>query len=148
MTTPPLPPILVVEDNQEDFTTLSRAFRRNGLKNSIVRCTDGDEALTYLEALLPPKNQALPPAIILLDLNMPGTDGRTVLSVIKQNPHLQAIPVIVFSTSSNPKDIDECYQLGVNSYLVKPIDYTVLEARIRLLMQYWLDTAELPFKHA
>ncbi len=148
MNTPPLPPILVVEDNQEDFTALSRAFRRNGLKNPIVRCHDGDEALTYLDALLPPPTLQLPPAIILLDLNMPGTDGRSVLSVIKQNPHLQAIPVIVFSTSSNPRDIDECYHLGVNSYLVKPIDYSVLEARIRLLMQYWLDAAELPFKHS
>lgn len=140
----PLPPILVVEDNNEDFTALGRAFRRNGLKNPVVRCTDGDDALRYLRDT---GQSAEMPAIILLDLNMPGTDGRAVLATVKQDARLRVIPVVVFSTSSNPKDVDECYQLGVNSYLVKPIDYSVLEERIRVLQQYWLDASELPSKH-
>lgn len=84
------------------------------------------------------------PAIVLLDLNLPGTDGRAVLNILKKDPLLHTIPVIVFSTSSSSRDIDDCYQLGANSYLTKPIEYAVLEEKIRLTISYWLDASELP----
>ena len=140
-----LSPILVVEDNAEDFTALSRAFRKHALTNLVVRCEDGDQALTYLKGYghHPDWPQGLP-AIVLLDLNLPGTDGRTVLEQIKRDAQLHAIPVIIFSTSSSTRDIEDCYRLGANSYLTKPIEYAALEEKIRLIIRYWLQTSELP----
>lgn len=140
-----LKPILVVEDSVEDFTALGRAFRKHALPNPVLRCEDGDQALEYLQGYgkRPGWPQQLP-AFVLLDLNMPGTDGRSVLAALKQDPQLQSIPVIIFSTSANSRDIEECYRLGANSYLTKPIDYALLEEKTRLLVSYWLHTSELP----
>lgn len=135
----------MVEDNAEDFTALSRVFRKHALQNPVLRCEDGDQALDYLlghgKAVGWP---ALLPALVLLDLNLPGTDGREVLATLKQDPRLQAIPVVVFSTSSSQHDIEYCYQLGANSYLTKPIEYAAMEAKIQRTIQYWLETSELP----
>ena len=141
----PLLPILAVEDNDEDFTALSRAYRKIALPNPILRCADGDQALAYLQGY--GKNPAFPlhlPALVLLDLNMPGTDGRAVLDVLKSDPRLRPIPVIIFSTSASNRDIEDCYRLGANSYMTKPIEYTVLEERIRLITRYWLEESHLP----
>ncbi|MCA8831430.1 response regulator [Hymenobacter pini] len=145
MSSASLKPVLVVEDSAEDFTALGRAFRKHALQNPVLRCADGDQALDYLQGY--GQNTAWPsvlPAIVLLDLNMPGTDGRQVLEVIKADPRLSSIPVIIFSTSANVKDIEACYQLGANSYLTKPIEYTALEQKIQLIVRYWLETVELP----
>ena len=134
-----------MEDNAEDFAALSRVFRKHALQNPVLRCEDGDQALAYLQghgrAVGWP---ALLPALVLLDLNLPGTDGRTVLATLRQDPHLRAIPVVVFSTSSSQLDIDYCYQMGANSYLTKPLDYAAMEAKIQRTIQYWLETSELP----
>ncbi|GAB2964815.1 response regulator [Hymenobacter coalescens] len=145
MTALPLKPILVVEDSVEDFTALGRAFRKHALPNPLLRCEDGDQALEYLQGYgkRPGWPQQLP-AFVLLDLNLPGTDGRVVLGALKQDPQLRSIPVIIFSTSTNSRDIEECYRLGANSYLTKPIEYATLEEKTRLLVNYWLNTAELP----
>lgn len=134
-----------MEDNAEDFTALSRVFRKHALQNPVLRCEDGDQALDYLQGY--GKAAGWPqtlPAIVLLDLNLPGTDGREVLRTLKKDPRLLAIPVIVFSTSSSAHDIEKCYQLGANSYLTKPIEYAAMEEKIRLTVQYWLETSELP----
>jgi len=145
MSSASLKPILVVEDSTEDFTALGRAFRKHALQNPVLRCTDGDQALEYLQGYgRNVKWPALLPAIILLDLNMPGTDGRAVLDVVKHDDVLNTIPIIIFSTSSNSKDIEECYRLGANSYLTKPIDYAAMEEKVRLIVQYWLSAVELP----
>lgn len=142
---PSLKPVLVVEDSTEDFTALGRAFRKHALQNPVFRCEDGDQALDYLLGYgTRPNWPATLPAIILLDLNMPGTDGRTVLGTLKHAPRLNQIPVIVFTTSSNAKDIEECYRLGANSYMTKPVDYPALEEKVRLIVRYWLDSNELP----
>ncbi len=142
---PPLKPVLIVEDSVEDFTALGRAFRKNALQNPVLRCEDGDQALDYLlgYGTRPEWPQTLP-AIILLDLNMPGTDGRTVLDTIKHDARLRSIPVVIFTTSSNTKDIEECYRLGANSYMTKPVNYVALEEKVRLIVQYWLESSELP----
>ncbi|GAB2869305.1 response regulator [Hymenobacter ruber] len=138
-------PILVVEDSMEDFTALSRAFRKNAVPNPVLRCEDGDQALEYLKGYgKHPEYPSQLPVIIMLDLNMPGTDGRAVLDVLKNDPALHTIPVIVFTTSSNRTDIAECYRLGANSYLTKPIGYAELEEKVRLIIRYWLEASELP----
>ncbi|KUG08285.1 response regulator [Solirubrum puertoriconensis] len=138
-------PILVVEDSAEDFTALGRAFRKQALPNPVLRCEDGDQALEYLQSYGQHPNwpQELP-AFVLLDLNLPGTDGRTVLDIVKKDPRLQSIPIIIFSTSTNTRDIQDCYRLGANSYLTKPIEFSVLEEKTRALVRYWLNTTELP----
>jgi CheY-like chemotaxis protein len=138
-------PILVVEDSLEDFTALSRAFRKNAVANPVLRCEDGEQALEYLQGH--GKHPAWPsqlPAFVLLDLNMPGLDGRDVLSVLKRDTALNTIPVIIFTTSSNSRDIEECYRLGANSYLTKPISYSALEEKVGLIASYWLNASELP----
>jgi CheY-like chemotaxis protein len=143
-----LKPVLVVEDSAEDFTALGRAFRKHALANPVLRCEDGDQALDYLQGY--GKRPAWPttlPAIILLDLNMPGTDGRTVLHALKHDPQLNAIPVIIFTTSANSKDIEECYRLGANSYMTKPVGFAALEEKVQLIMRYWLESSELPLQN-
>ena len=148
MSANPLLPVLVVEDSAEDFLALGRAFRKHALQNPVLRCVDGDEALEYLRGY--GKHPAWPdslPALVLLDLNMPGTDGRDVLGAVKLDPRLHNIPVVIFSTSSSNRDIEDCYRLGANSYLTKPVSYTELEEKIRVTIQYWLGASELPALH-
>lgn len=140
-----LKPVLVVEDSLEDFTALGRAFRKHALQNPVLRCEDGDQALDYLLGYghRPPWPAVLP-ALILLDLNMPGTDGRAVLDQAKHDPRLSSIPIIIFSSSANAHDIEECYRLGANSYVTKPIGYSALEEKVQQIVRYWLSTVELP----
>ena len=145
MITSPLKPILVVEDSAEDFTALGRAFRKHALQNPVLRCEDGDQALAYLQGYGKAAGwPATLPALVLLDLNLPGTDGRMVLDILKKDPLLHSIPVIVFSTSASARDVEECYRLGANSYLTKPLEYGALEAKIGLTITYWLAASELP----
>jgi CheY-like chemotaxis protein len=139
-------PFLVIEDSDEDFEAFSRVVKQQAVINPIFRCTDGDDALDYLyrNGIYQDFYSFPLPAIILLDLNLPGTDGREVLKEIKEDEHLKTIPVIVFTTSSNPKDIEACYQYSVASYILKPIDIKRLIATIQGFINYWLDLVILP----
>ncbi len=139
-------PLLVIEDSDEDFEALRRVMRRQAVTNPVFRCTDGDEALDFLYHKGPYSDaQKFPcPSIILLDLNLPGTDGREVLEQIKQDQDLRIIPVVVFTTSSNPRDIEICYRYCVASYILKPIDINRLVQTIQSFITYWLDIAILP----
>lgn len=138
-------PVLVVEDSLEDFTALRRAFMKNAVPNPVLRAEDGDQALEYLLGRgLHPAWPAVLPAFVLLDLNMPGTDGRDVLRIVKTDPLLRSLPVIIFSTSANARDIADCYRLGANSYLTKPVNYAALEENVGLLARYWLGASHLP----
>ncbi len=137
--------ILVVEDSPEDYEATERGFRKAGLQNSLVHCTSGDEALDYIYgrgsfADSPPPR----PGVILLDLNLPGTDGREVLAELKADPELKSIPVIVLTTSSDERDIEACYQAGANSYVRKPVDLPSFLEAIARLKDYWLEVAVLP----
>ncbi|MCC5601548.1 MULTISPECIES: response regulator [Nostoc] len=140
-------PLLVVEDSNEDFRMLQRLMRRMSVQNPIHRCTNGDEVLDFLyqqgsEALRNSK-VALRPSVILLDLNLPGIDGRDILDRLKQDKSFKEIPIVVFTTSSNPKDIELCYQKGANGYLVKPMDAQELKKTIQAFVDYWLE-ANMP----
>ena len=143
----PLKPVLVVEDSLEDFTALGRVFRRQALRNPLLHCESGEQALEYLQGCGKLGNgPAAMPAIIMLDLNLPGTDGRTVLDAVKRDPQLHRLPVIMLSSSANARDVEDCYRLGANSYLTKPIGFEALEQKIKLTINYWLGATELPYQ--
>lgn len=139
----PSQPILLVEDSPEDFETTERAFRKSGLKNPIIRCSDGDEALELLFRR-GRYADAPRPGVILLDLNLPGTDGREVLAEIKADPSLKQIPVIVLTTSSDNRDVQACYNAGASSYIQKPVDLDGFMRAIERLNDYWFEVVILP----
>lgn len=143
MPEPPTQPILLVEDSPEDFETTQRAFRRSGLKNPILRCADGDDALDFLFHR-GSHADAPRPGVILLDLNLPGTDGREVLSEIKANDDLKQIPVIVLTTSADERDVQACYLAGASSYIQKPVDVEGFMKAIERLNDYWFEVVILP----
>lgn len=141
MTTKPNRPLLVVEDSNEDFRMLKRLMQRMDVKNPVYRCVDGDEALNFLYE----NPQADPrPCAILLDLNLPGLDGRDILERLKQDTSFKEIPIVVFTTSSNPSDIELCYQKGANGYLIKPMDAGELKKTIQAFVDYWLEANTPP----
>ncbi len=146
MTSSPYPTLLVVEDSDEDFATLGRIITKDcNVDVPIVRCTDGDDALDFLHRTGSYNgDQTKPPSIILLDLNLPGTDGREVLAEIKQDDELKKIPVVIFTTSSNPKDIDVCYRYGANSYILKPTGIEQLKTSVKQFIDYWFEATVLP----
>ncbi|NMG07091.1 response regulator [Brasilonema sp. UFV-L1] len=139
-------PLLVVEDSNEDFRMLQRFMRRMAVPNPIYRCTNGDEVLEFLyqEGNYQDPDLAPRPSVILLDLNLPGIDGRDILERLKQDKSFREIPIVVFTTSSNPKDIELCYQKGANGYLIKPMDAQELQKTIQAFVDYWLEVNTPP----
>lgn len=140
----PMGVLLVVEDSNEDFETLQRLLKRSPQPIPIRRCFNGDQALTFLTSKETCSDlQHLPyPSLILLDLNLPGTDGREVLRQIKQHHTFKSIPVVVFTTSNNPKDVETCYQYGVDKYVVKSFDFSQLKRDIQTIIDYWLEVTK------
>jgi len=138
--------ILIVDDSDDDFEILLRAFKKqNNLQNPIFRCENGQKALDYLFYKGNFEKADHPyPGIILLDLNMPGIDGKQVLEKIKQHEELREIPVVIFTTSNDEKDIEHCYQLGANTYIQKPVDLQRFMEAIERLKEYWFEIALLP----
>jgi two-component system, response regulator len=136
-------PILLVEDSPEDYESMLRAFQKAGLANPIVRCATGDEALDFLHRRGTCVD-APSPGIILLDLNLPGTDGREVLQDIKRTEELQQIPVVVLTTSNDSRDVTECYRAGANSYIQKPVDVDGFLRAMQSLRDYWFEVVILP----
>lgn len=138
--------ILLVEDSEEDSEATLRAFRKTNILNPLKRCVDGDEALDFL--FHRGKFQNDPdwqrPGIILLDLNLPGTDGREVLTEVKNDHKLKKIPVLVLTTSNDERDINRCYEAGANSYIVKPITVAGMLRAVEKLKDFWLEIAVLP----
>jgi CheY-like chemotaxis protein len=135
------PPILLVEDNPVDIDLTLRAFARRKLANPVLVARDGEEALAWL-----PRWEAgeLKPAVILLDLNMPRVDGLTVLKTLKTHPEFKDIPVVALTTSKEDRDINKAYELGVNSYIVKPVDFDNFMEVAQQIELYWCVYNELP----
>jgi CheY-like chemotaxis protein len=138
--------ILVAEDDEDDRLLTEEAFREAKIKHTVHFVKNGEEVLDYLcrrnrytEAKLAPR-----PGLILLDLNMPKKDGREVLKEIKSNPNLRQIPVVILTTSQDNHDIDLAYELGANSFIVKPRRFDGLVKIIKTLGSYWFDLVELP----
>ncbi len=138
--------ILLVEDNPDDCEATLRSFKKNRFTNSIHWCRTGKDALDYLRQTgayaESPEVQA--PDIVLLDLNMPGLDGRQVLQIVKSDEALKSIPVIILTTSRDSKDVDQCYAFGANTYIQKPVNFEELTQSIGAMKSYWFDVAVLP----
>ncbi len=127
-------PILLIEDNPMDVDLTLRAFKRRRVTNSILVARDGEEALAWL-----PRWEAGEPwpAVILLDLKLPKVDGLEVLRRIKQHPTLCVIPIVVLTTSEESADVQSAYLLGVNSYIVKPVEFDKFMEVSEKLDLYW-----------
>ena len=135
--------LLLIEDNPADIDLTRDSFAEANCELSIEVATDGVEAMSYLNR----EHQfqdAVRPRLILLDLNLPRLDGREVLREVKADKNLRQIPVIVWSSSRAGKDIADCYDLGANCYLVKPLDLHAYQDMIRTVERFWLEFACLP----
>ena len=132
--------ILLIEDNPNDAELTIRALRKNHLSNSIGHARDGVEAIDYLfgTGRFAGRNSALLPKLILLDIKMPKVDGFEVLQKIKHSELTCTIPVVMLTSSKEDPDIQRCYTLGVNSYIVKPVDFDAFHKTISDLGFYWL----------
>lgn len=136
-------PLLVIEDNDEDYEIIQWALKKLSIRTPLARGRDGEDAFDYLYKRGEHAN-AIRPSLILLDLNLIADDGREVLQEIKQDEDLRSIPVIVWTSSSDPKDIEVCFQQGANSYMLKPMNIEKLLQAVELLNNYWFGVAVLP----
>ncbi|HYC03510.1 MAG TPA: response regulator [Azospirillaceae bacterium] len=134
------PCILLVEDNEDDADLIKRAFRKAGLGNPVVHVSDGQQALDFLAGNGPADLRARchVPAVILLDLKLPLRTGFDVLEWRRVNPPVSRIPVVVLTSSNQDSDITRAYDLGANSYLVKPVGAADLMEMVRTLQLYWV----------
>ncbi|MBI1993000.1 MAG: response regulator [Deltaproteobacteria bacterium] len=132
--------ILLVEDNPNDVELTLHALKENNLSNRIEVVRDGAEALEFIFATGAYSHRSLDqsPKVILLDLKLPKVDGLEVLKRLKADPRARMIPVVVLTSSREERDIVESYQLGVNSYIVKPVDFEQFTEAVRHLGLYWL----------
>lgn len=133
--------VLIAEDNDEDYAAFQRIFNR-AIGVPLIRCRDGEDVLNYLTK--PPDGAAGWPSLILLDLNMPGVDGREALTRVKTDPQLRSIPTVIFSTSSSPQDVSYCYDHGANGYMTKPVNFMEFEHKLRGAIDYWKNVMLLP----
>jgi two-component system response regulator len=138
--------ILLVEDNEDDYEATCRAFQKTNLRNPIVWCRSGRDALDRLkgEGAHRLASRGSRPGLVLLDLNMPGMDGRKTLDAIKKDDALKRIPVIILTTSADERDVSACYQMGANTYVQKPVSFDALIEAIKRLKEYWFEIALLP----
>lgn len=136
----PVIEILLVEDNPDDVELTLRALRRAGLSNEIVVARDGQEALDFIfgEGAYSGRGISDKPKVILLDLKLPKVDGLEVLRRIKNDERTRTIPTVVLTSSMDLQDVVGCYELGVNSYIVKPVNFERFSAAVQKLGMYWL----------
>ncbi|MEM7712948.1 MAG: response regulator [Cyanobacteria bacterium P01_A01_bin.68] len=132
--------ILLVEDDSNDVLFIQRAFRRSKLENSMQVVRDGDEAVAYLsgDGKYADRNLYPLPGMILLDLKLPRRSGLEVLEWIRNQPVLKRIPVVILTSSKENADVNTAYDMGVNSYLLKPVNYNALNEMIDTLNAFWL----------
>jgi CheY-like chemotaxis protein len=137
--------ILFAEDDPDDRLLTRRALQKSRLANTIATVEDGEELMDYLYERGAYEGQSNPrPGLILLDLNMPRMDGREALKLIKNDPDLRRIPVIVLTTSEAEHDILQSYDLGVNAFVTKPVTFDGLVDAIQALGEFWFEIVKLP----
>lgn len=132
--------VLLIEDNQDDYEALLRAFKAVDMGVTIDRFVLAEKALGYLKDC----PVALRPSMIILDLNMPGLDGRQFLTILKESPDFKQIPVVILTTSVDEKDVVECYGKGANTYMQKPVRFSRMKELCEHIKEYWFNAAILP----
>ncbi len=139
-------PVLLVEDDLEDIEIAERAFKKGRIANPFYTVRDGEEAMEFLrqEGRYSGPVDAPRPGLILLDLNLPRLDGREVLRLIKTDPDLHRIPVVVLTTSSEEADVLGCYDDGANTYVTKPVEFEKFLQAVVTIGEYWLCIAVIP----
>ncbi|MFQ5568674.1 MAG: response regulator [Rhodothermales bacterium] len=138
--------ILLAEDDPDDRLLTMRALTKNRLSNTIKWVENGEELVAYLygRGKYDKPGSAPRPGLILLDLNMPRMDGREALQIIKADPALRRIPVVVLTTSQAEQDIFQSYELGVNAFVTKPVTFDGLAKAIKVLGDFWFEIVKLP----
>ncbi len=132
--------VLLVEDNPADAELALRALKKNNFANNVIVVSDGEEALDFIFArgAFSDRKVENGPKLVILDLKLPKVDGLEVLKAMKSDPRTRIIPVVVLTSSKEESDIVESYKLGVNSYIVKPVDFDKFVESVRTLGFYWL----------
>ena len=138
--------ILLVEDNPDDVLLLKRAFKKAGLPHALQIASHGEEAVDYLagDGRYADRDKHPFPALMLLDLQLPRRSGHEVLEWLRAQDDLRRLPVVVLTSSREPTDINRAYDLGANSYLVKPVSFDALLEMVQVLERYWIALAERP----
>ncbi len=138
--------ILLVEDSPDDRDLILRALERQKIANHVVPLSDGVEALDYLfgEGAYVGRNIAELPAVMILDLKLPRLDGLDVLRRVREDPRTRLLPVVTLTSSKEEEDVMRCYQMGVNSYVRKPVDFQQFTEAVASLGLYWLLLNEAP----
>jgi CheY-like chemotaxis protein len=135
--------IVLVDDDRTTSRLIEIALRRTGVPLDLQIVHDGDDAIAALETISPPWNDI--PDLLLLDLHMPGKNGFEVLEYVKQHEHLRRIPVVMFSNSEVAADVNRAYDLHVNAYVRKSVEFAELCITIDTILHFWLRTATTPF---
>ena len=140
------PHVLLIEDDAGDQLLVRRALAENAPFLDLLVIDEGDVAIDHLIRCADEQDAGgrLWPALVLLDLNLPGARGSTILELVSRDKRLRSIPVVVFTTSSDPEDIDESYRLGANAYVVKPEHAASFLHTVRSICEFWLEIAVLP----
>lgn len=139
-----LRPILLVEDNDMDLDFCLQAFAEHAIANPVIACRDGEEAMQFIDEHALPENTQFP-LLVLLDLRLPKVDGIDVLRHAREHPVWKRVPFIVLTTSRENGDVDAAYHLGVNSYIVKPVDFASFAEVVKHLKMFWILSNEPPF---
>jgi len=137
-------PVLLVEDNPMDVDLTRETFLELGLEHPINTCRDGEEALQYMQQHDSPRDRNFP-IVVLLDLRLPKVDGMDVLRYARQHTSWKRVPFVILTTSSQSRDVSDAYEVGVNSYLIKPLDSDSFGKLMQLVKSYWLQANQQPF---
>lgn len=140
--------ILMADDDEDDCLLAREALTESRLANNLKLVRDGEELMDYLyrRGQYAPPSHSPRPGLILLDLNMPKKDGREALKEIKSDPNLRQIPIVVLTTSKTEEDIYRSYDLGANSFIVKPVTFDSLVEVVKTIGRYWFEIVELPME--
>lgn len=139
--------ILMIEDSDEDYVAVQRIFKKSNYDFQLKRTSDAVQALDFLLArgeYTTNRDSGIVPSLILLDLNLPGLDGRELLLQLKRDDRLKEIPIVILTTSNNPRDILYCYRNGANGYQIKTVGFEKFFNSIRSMISYWFETATIP----
>jgi CheY-like chemotaxis protein len=138
--------ILLVEDEADDVLLIQRAFQKAGMQNLLKIVRDGEQAIDYLDGtgVYADREQYPMPFLVLLDLNMPRTDGFEVLQRVRGEAELKRLLIVVLTSSNQQRDVDRAYELGANSYLVKPVEFDEMVHMIQRFEAYWSEINRTP----